>query len=312
VSTEIVPTGAGGLAVDFTTEQIALVKRTICKPKEREATNDELALFVGQCKRTGLDPFARQIYAVFRKSRGQEQMTIQVGIDGLRLIAERSGHYLGQIGPLWCGQDGVWRETWFAKDHPLAAKVIVRKVVAGQISETPAVAHWTEYVPTFNGKPSGLWSDKPALMLAKCAEALALRKAFPNDMSGLYTDDEMQRADAPAPVLPAQPPTEDELREVDEARRTLAAHAAAAEPVEAEVVGIDLPRADRIVQTAADLGRLDTLPNAVAHVAGIDVSALDPDDVGPALAAGLTDSQAGALESKLAEIAAEQAEGATA
>ena len=292
MSTEIVPTGAGGLAVDFTTEQIALVKRTICKPKEREATNDELALFVGQCKRTGLDPFARQIYAVFRKSRGQEQMTIQVGIDGLRLIAERSGHYLGQIGPLWCGQDGVWRETWFAKDHPLAAKVIVRKVVAGQISETPAVAHWTEYVPTFNGKPSGLWSDKPALMLAKCAEALALRKAFPNDMSGLYTDDEMQRADSPAPVLDSALPVEP--------------------VVDAEPVGIEVERALTIVANATDLGRLENLPTAVAAVSSVDVSGLDPQKAAEAMAAGLTDGQARALEAKLAQLAEQQAEGATA
>ena len=292
MSTEIVPTGAGGLAVDFTTEQIALVKRTICKPKEREATNDELALFVGQCKRTGLDPFARQIYAVFRKSRGQEQMTIQVGIDGLRLIAERSGHYLGQIGPLWCGQDGVWRETWFAKDHPLAAKVIVRKVVAGQISETPAVAHWTEYVPTFNGKPSGLWSDKPALMLAKCAEALALRKAFPNDMSGLYTDDEMQRADSPAPVLDSAPPVEP--------------------VVDAEPVGIEVERALTIVANATDLGRLENLPTAVAAVSSVDVSGQDTQKAAEAMAAGLTDGQARALEAKLAQLAEQQAEGATA
>ena len=274
-SSEIVPATAGALGVEFTTEQVALVKRTICKPGKRDATNDELALFIGQCKRTGLDPFARQIYAVFRRSsrEGREVMTIQVGIDGLRLIAERSGHYLGQVGPLWCGQDGVWRETWFAKEHPMAAKVIVRKVVAGQIAETPAVAHWGEYAVT--GNAGRMWSDKPALMLAKCAEALALRKAFPNDMSGLYTDDEMQRADAPAPVLDAAPP------------------AAEAEPVDAEVVGIDREVAVNIVERAAALSVLDKLPLAVGHVVGRDViGEADPESAIDLLAEALTSSQA--------------------
>ena len=153
----------------------------------------------------------------------------------------------------------------------MAAKVIVRKVVAGQIAETPAVAHWGEYAVT--GNAGRMWSDKPALMLAKCAEALALRKAFPNDMSGLYTDDEMQRADAPTPVLDAAPPTE--------------------EPVDAEVVGIDREVAAGIVERAAALSVLDKLPLAVGHVVGRDViGEADPEMAIDLLAEALTASQA--------------------
>jgi phage recombination protein Bet len=204
-----VATRPRGIALKQWDDEFArLVKSTVLKPKERQATDAELALFAEQAQRTGLDPMARQIYGVFRKSRGQEQMTIQVGIDGLRTIAERTGTYLGQSGPFWCGEDGAWREVWFSKDPPAAAKVVVRKLLGGQISETPAVAHYDEYVPMYNGSPTGLWPDKPALMLAKCAEALALRKAFPQDMSGLYTDDEMARADAPAtPAAPVEADT---------------------------------------------------------------------------------------------------------
>lgn len=173
-----------------------LVKETVLKPKNRDATAAELALLAEHAVRTGLDPMARQIYGIYRKSQGVEKMTLQVGIDGLRTIAERTGAYLGQSGPFWCGEDGQWREVWFGDGHPAAAKVVVRKVIAGNIAETPAVAHYSEYVPMYNGAPTGLWKEKPALMLAKCAEALALRKAFPQDMSGLYTDDEMSRTDA--------------------------------------------------------------------------------------------------------------------
>lgn len=180
--------------VTFSPPQIELLKRTICRPKNREATNDELALFVGQCKRTGLDPFSQQIYAIFRKDgrTGDERMTVQTAIDGFRLIAERTGKYLGKAGTYWCSTDAKWREVWLETERPAAAKVVVRKLVDGHIAESPAVAHWSEYVD--NNSP--MWRSMPANQIAKCAEALALRQAFPNDLSGIYTSDEMAQADA--------------------------------------------------------------------------------------------------------------------
>lgn len=178
--------------VTFTDDQVKLLKRTICRPKEREATSDELALFVGQCKRTGLDPFSKQIYAIFRwsKKENAELMTIQTAIDGFRLIAERTRCYLGKAATYWCGEDGEWQDVWLSEKHPEAAKVIVRKVLDGQVAESPAVAHWREYAD----ESSPMWKSMPANQLAKCAEALALRQAFPNDLSGLYTIDEMAQA----------------------------------------------------------------------------------------------------------------------
>lgn len=202
MSTELAKT-AGALAIrpdqtEWTPEQSLVLKQSGI---DDDVTRAELQGFLHLCQRTGLDPFSRQIYLIGRwdKRAGRKVFTPQTGIDGYRVVANRTiartGGSLGYEDTLWCGKDGRWRDVWLEDEPPAAAKVTVLR--DGQ--RFPAVAGYREYVQTTrDGSPAGLWAKMPAGQLAKCAAALALRMAFPHDLAGVYTAEEMAQADNPA------------------------------------------------------------------------------------------------------------------
>jgi phage recombination protein Bet len=161
------------MKIEFKQDQVELIKKQIAP----NANDNELKLFLYQAQRTGLDPLTRQIYCIHRGGK----MTIQTSIDGFRVIAERSGDYAGQDEPVFNEVDGKL----------ISCKVTVYRFKGDQrYPAAVGVAYMTEYNA---GGP--MWQKMPHTMLSKCAEAVALRKAYPQDLSGLYTGDEMNQAD---------------------------------------------------------------------------------------------------------------------
>lgn len=180
----------------YTQDQVDVIRNQICP----SATDTELEFFLATCRRVKLDPFARQIYFIKRRQRVEDAWGnaswLDVGkpetsIDGLRASAEQTGDYEGQGAIEWCGEDGRWVDVWLDKEPPRAARVrIYRK---GHREALVNVALFEEFCPRYNnGKAPAMWLKMPANQLAKCAEAGGLRRAFPRDLSGLYTDVEME------------------------------------------------------------------------------------------------------------------------
>ena len=219
----------------FTPQQVAALQQIGVEG----AQPGDLAVFFHQVQRTGLDPFARQIYMIGRRQKQGNQwvtkQTIQTGIDGFRLIArracDRTKETLSISQPYYATPDGNWLDFWPFDTPPVAAKVMVKR--GG--GEFPAVAMFREYAGTTrDGSLTRMWADKPSVMIGKCAEALALRKAFPLDLSGLYTAEEMNASDSD--VQGVEAPSVDRLPHVPGGASNAVAQRRATQPASTEVV----------------------------------------------------------------------------
>ncbi|MFA4084825.1 recombinase RecT [Mycobacteroides salmoniphilum] len=186
---------------EFTPAQVAALQQLGVD----DAPRGDLDVFFHTAKRTGLDPFARQIYLIGRKTkvggyRGEPERwdtkyTIQTGIEGYRVVGHRIARREGVGRPFArrqvCGRDGVWREVLVENGPPVAAKAEI--ICDGQVVGE-AVVKFAEYAQTrSNGELTGQWRDKPTVMIGKCAEAAAWRAAFPQDFSGVYEPAEFDR-----------------------------------------------------------------------------------------------------------------------
>lgn len=159
-----------------------------------DLNDQELQLFAMVAQRSRLDPFAKQIYAIKRGGR----LTFQTGIDGFRSSAEETGEYRGSDEPEY----GAWAEKPFG--HPESARVTVHRVLAtGEVIDQSFTAWWDEFYP--GDQLGAQWKKMPRVMLAKCAEAGAFRRAFPKRFTDVYAHEEMEQAAVVADARPVAP-----------------------------------------------------------------------------------------------------------
>lgn len=212
--------------MDFSNQQLALIRKTVAA----DTNQDEFDLFCHTARHLRLDPLRRQIYAfVYNKDKpAKRKMSIITGIDGFRTIAERTGNYRPDEDEPTIEMDAEAK----CPSNPagiIKATVRVFKHSHGAWHKVTASAYWEEYAPLKEGwtetvqvqngtwpdgnpkmvtKPapgaertltldtSGQWGKMPRVMLAKVAEALALRKAWPDDFSNVYAAEEVDRSRA--------------------------------------------------------------------------------------------------------------------
>lgn len=332
-STDIVPGQVG-----FNSAQRAMLAQLGLS----DAPDGDLMLFSHVCQKTGLDPFRREIYMIGRNTqvtryekvdpndpesnqrkvtRYETVYTIQTGIQGFRKrareLAEEKGDRIGFDGPYWCGEDGVWKEVWPEAEKPVAAKYIVFR----NGEPVPAVTHFAEYVQTVkvdgNTVPNSMWSKMPRNQIAKCAEALAIQRAYPDELSGVVLEDAAQVIDSDGHVIretqrpPARARGAAALRDRAKAETLSGAQAAAADaPVEAETVEPETKPAPANQMSTASrrkwlnrmfqlLGEGDCTDNTdqlivITALAGLPVGSLEHRD-------GIDDDQLRAVVNKLNE-----------
>lgn len=212
---------------DYSPEQMALIRRTVAA----DTTPDEFNMFIEIAKRAGLDPFRRQLYCVVynKDDPKKRKVTFITGIDGFRAVAARNRDYRPDDAEPVFEIDEARKSPSNPTGLVRAVVKAFKLAPDNQWFPVVGVAYWSEFavmkdnleggfrwedtgekwadsgkpkrrkVPLVEGEeaipmPSGKWADMPNVMLAKCAEAQALRKGWPEDLSGIYSPEEMDQA----------------------------------------------------------------------------------------------------------------------
>lgn len=180
---------------------VKILKEQLLSSKNGEPSDEELLYFARVCQASGLDPARREIYGIYRNVKQRDgtykpKLSIQTSIDGLRVTAERGGQYAGSKEPEFEYDENfkiTINDRGTNKVAPTKAKVTVLKIINGLLVETTRTAKWQDYYP--GDREGQMWRRLPETMLAKVAEAQALRSAFPNSTAGLYVEEEMNQSD---------------------------------------------------------------------------------------------------------------------
>ncbi len=266
-------------ATGLDASEIQLLKDTVAKG----ATDAELGFFLRFCASKKLDPFAKQVHLVKRwdTDLGREVMSIQMGIDGYRVLSQRTDELQYQRGPEWCGVDGIWTDVWLDEKNPPKAARFTVKVKRQEIAIT-AVALFREYAQKKkDGTLNRMWATMSVGQIAKCAEALCLRRAFPEDLGEVRTHEEMARADNPDDEKIDVPPKVVTSRAA--ALKEKLADAKGQPAAAAAPLALEAPATPTVAEVLAPV--VDVIPAAVATAAPspaapvpvrVEVPAVDP------------------------------------
>jgi phage recombination protein Bet len=254
--------------LEMTPKQLDLIRRTVAS----DCNPEEFDLFIEVSRRVGLDPFRKQIHAVvYNKDKPEKRkMSIITGIDGFRAVAERSGKYRPDENE----PEIIYDDR--AKDEQTNPLGIERAIVTAykfgpdsQWHPIKGVAYWTEFAPLkeiWRNKqptgefelPHGNWRKMPRTMISKVAEAQALRKGWPEDLAGVYSAEEMERAtvDATASELAEQAAVDDRLKRIG-GDKTLVFMWAPGKPLEGVPLGDAADRCIEFLHSAKSAGEIE-------------------------------------------------------
>lgn len=259
---------------DYSPEQMALIRRTVAA----DTTPDEFNMFVEIAKRAGLDPFRRQLYClVYNKDNADKRKVAFItGIDGFRAVAARNRDYRPDDEEPVIVTDDAERDPE-TNPHGIVKAIVKAYKLApdGQWFPVVGVAHWQEFAPLkeiwapgedgkrrptgrFEIDKKGNWFRMPKVMIAKCAEAQALRKGWPEDLSGIYSPEEMDRGmlDVTASAVVEQHERDKRLALVH-AKDTIPMLWEAGQPIEAVPVGQVADRSLAYLKAAESLTQIE-------------------------------------------------------